>query len=93
MRVIHNSHKFSTGFMSRRLRFVGVYRWPMKKIIGRLNDWRHERRIKRLTEKCLACVYAGDRVTARLYDSMRLDAIRRRSAAQVMRMERARGLA
>jgi hypothetical protein len=64
----------------------------MKKIIGRLNDWRLERRIRRLTNQCLACIYAGDRVMARAYDSMRLDAIRQRSAAQVERMERARGL-
>ena len=84
--------KLSTDLWSRRMRNVGVYRWPMKKLIGRLNDWRHERHISRLTKRCLACIYAGDRVMARLWDALRLEAIRRRSPEQVERMERARGL-
>lgn len=69
-----------------------VYRCPMKIIIGRLRDWRHECHISHLTKRCLACIYAGDRVMARLWDALRLEAIRRRSPEQVARMERARGL-
>lgn len=71
---------------------MSVYRCPMKNIIGRLRDWRHERHISHLTKRCLACIYAGDRVMARLWDALRLEAIRRRSPEQVARMERARGL-
>lgn len=92
MRVIHFDHRLSTQLWSHSMRIMRVYRWPMKKIIGRLRDWRHERHISHLTERCLACIYAGDRVMARLWDALRLEAIRRRSPEQVERMERARGL-
>lgn len=61
-------------------------------ILQRFLDWRHERHISHLTERCLACIYAGDRVMARLWDALRLEAIRRRSPEQVARMEQARGL-
>jgi hypothetical protein len=64
----------------------------MKKLLGRLRDWRHERHINQLTERCLACIYVGDRTMARLWDALRLEAIRRRSPEQVVRMERVRGL-
>lgn len=61
-------------------------------ILQRFLDWRRERRIRALTRRCMDCLDLGDHVLYRLWDALRLEEIRRRSADQVMRMERRMGL-
>ena len=58
----------------------------------RIADWCREREIRRLSRKVLESYRAGDIATARLFDSVRCNAIRDRSAAQIERMERRKGL-
>jgi hypothetical protein len=59
----------------------------------RVVDWRHEHYIKRLSARCRAAHAAGERVLARLYWRLMVDAINARSPGQVRRMERGMGLA
>lgn len=85
--VIHGRPNLSTDILSRRPRNVGVYIRPMKKLIGRLNDWRHERHISHLSAQCREAYEAGDKAKARHFcDAMR-QARGRRSPEQIARME------
>jgi hypothetical protein len=87
-----NGSQQSTDFSSQPRRAVYVYRWLMKKIMGRLNDWRRERRIRFLA-KCVIHWYAqGCTHLARRFDQFRTDEIKSRSPEQVERMERRMGL-
>lgn len=62
-------------------------------MIQRIKDWRLERRIKRLSRKSIAHMQAGDRAMCRMYWLLMIDAINKRSPAQVRRMERRMGIA
>ena len=60
--------------------------------LQRFLDWRRERRIRSLTQRCTDSLDLGDAVLARLWDALRMAEIRRRSPQQVARMERRMGL-
>ncbi len=62
-------------------------------MIQRIKDWRLERRIKRLSRMSIAYMQAGDRAMFKVYWGLMVDAINRRSPAQVRRMERRMGIA
>ena len=64
----------------------------MKKLLGHFHDWRHERRIKRLSRKSIGHLNAGNRAMAMMYWRLMVDAINQRSPAQVARMERRMGI-
>ncbi|MDE1918972.1 MAG: hypothetical protein KGO96_14010 [Elusimicrobia bacterium] len=61
-------------------------------MIQRIKDWRLERRIKRLSRKSIAYMQSGDRAMCKVYWGLMVDAINRRSPAQVRRMERRMGI-
>lgn len=71
---------------------MGVYRLAMKKIIGRLNDWRLERHIQFLRTEFRRAYESGDKSKARTFCAAMAEAMALRSPAQVERLERARGL-
>ncbi|WP_395119661.1 hypothetical protein ACFCQI_01725 [Rhodanobacter sp. FW102-FHT14D06] len=54
----------------------------------RFRDWQNERRIRRLADKLKAAHAAGDRILARFYWRLMVDAINTRSARQIERMDR-----
>ncbi|EIL88563.1 hypothetical protein UU9_12468 [Rhodanobacter fulvus Jip2] len=58
----------------------------------RVRDWRHERRIHRMSNEVVRLILAGERTSARVVDVERMQLIRSRSPAQVARMERRMGL-
>lgn len=57
-------------------------------LLQRYRDWRHERRIRRLSAEVLRLAVAGEKTSARIVDAERMALIRSRSAGQVARMER-----
>lgn len=61
-------------------------------LLQRFRDWRHERYIAHLGVRCKLAYALGDRIKARVYWWLLTGAIQRRSAAQVVRMERRMGL-
>ena len=58
-------------------------------MIQRVRDWRHERRINRLSEAFQSALRRREALKA--WEALR-EAINQRSVAQVRRMERAKGL-
>jgi hypothetical protein len=54
----------------------------------RVVDWRHERRIHRMSSEVIRLILAGEKTSARVADVERMQLIRSRSPAQVKRMER-----
>jgi hypothetical protein len=56
--------------------------------LQRYLDWRQERYIRRLGERCKLACLLGDRPLARLFWGLMVGAIQRRSTGQVARMER-----
>lgn len=69
-----------------------VYSYPMKKLMGRIRDWRRERRIRFLTKCAVEWYVSGHRDLASRYAQFRADEIRARSPEQIERMERRMGL-
>lgn len=61
-------------------------------VMQRVRDWRLERRIRRLSIEVLRLIRAGEKTSARIADAERMQLIRARSAGQVERMEREKGL-
>lgn len=85
--------KLSTDLTSQRATSVGVYGYPMKKLMGYLTDYIHERRITRARLRVMVAVRErASIVTVRLLWSDLRDLIAKRSATQVERMERRMGL-
>jgi hypothetical protein len=64
----------------------------MKALLRRYDDWRHERYIARLTDKVKRLLAAGDKKAARGAYGLLVRAVTERSAAQIARMERSKGL-
>lgn len=89
MRLSTIKHSLSAPKPSRMGAFVAVYRWPMKKLIGRLNDWRHERHIQFLRAQFKAAYAAGDKERARHLWSAVSGCVMSRSPEQAARIERA----
>lgn len=87
-----NGSQQSTDFSSQPGRVMYVYRWPMNKIMGRIRDWRRERRIRFLSKCALEWYADGFTHLARRYDQFRIDEIMNRSPEQIARMERRMGL-
>jgi hypothetical protein len=61
-------------------------------LLQRVRDWRRERYIRRLRVGLGTAMCKRDRILARLYWGLMIDAVNNRSAAQVARMERRMGL-
>lgn len=59
-----------------------------ERVVGRVRDWRHERRIHRMSNEVVRLILAGEKTSARVLDAERMQLIRSRSPAQVKRMER-----
>lgn len=56
-------------------------------LLQRVRDWRHERRIHRMSNEVVRLILAGEKTSARVVDAERMQLIRSRSAGQVLRME------
>jgi hypothetical protein len=64
----------------------------MLNIFSRLKDALHERTIRRIGNELAAAMQREDNLTAGYLCQAHIKAIRERSAAQVARMERSKGL-
>lgn len=67
--------------------------WGGMTIRARIQDWLHEREIRRLGRGYIEANAAGDRAKAVHFWAAQCAAINARSPAQVARMERKKGLA
>jgi hypothetical protein len=57
------------------------------RLLQRFRDWSLERRINQLSTEVLRLIRAGEKTSARIVDTERMQLIRSRSAGQVARME------
>ena len=62
-------------------------------VMARIHDWLHEREIRRLGRACVEAMEAHDTAKAVHFWVAHGEAIKARSASQIQRMERKRGLA